>query len=292
MPFHPIEHFEPPTAEEVCRILSQYGKHARVIAGGTAIYELAKRGLADEVKQLVSLRNVPLNYVRRDDQGLHVGATTPLAVLAGSSEIAKNPSLQGLVEALHEIRPIQVRSVATVGGEICTSLPLLDLPPVLLAVDTFAVIQGENGRRSIPLNEFLVDFFLNALKAGEFLVEALIPNQPERTGSAFMKFGRTAYDFNLVNVGTRLTFTQDGTCLDARIIMGGVGRVPFRATASETQIMGQRIDDETVTRAVEALGEFKAIPQIHGDAGYKRDIARVLVRDCVNRVVERILIAQ
>ena len=290
MAFHPTDCFEPSTPEEVCRVLSQYGKHARVIAGGTAIYELAKRGLADEVNQLVSLRNVPLKYVRRDERGLHVGATTPLAEFERSSEVNRDPSLQVLAEAIREIRPMQVRDVATVGGEICTSLPLLDLPPALLAIDTLAIIQGESGRRTIPLSEFLVDFFLNALKNGEFLVEALIPKQPECSGSAFLKFGRTAYDFNLVNVATRLTLAQDGTCSDARIILGGVGRVPLRAAASENEIKGRRIDDQTVARAAEALGEFKAIPQIHGDAGYKRDIARVLVRDCVKRAAERTLV--
>lgn len=284
-----MDYFEPTTPEEVCGLLSQYGKQARVIAGGTAIYELAKRDMASEVKQLVSLRKVPLKYVRRDEQGLHVGATTPLAELAGSSEVNSDP-LQVLADALREIRPMQVRAVATVGGEICTSLPLLDLPPALLALDTIAIIQGESGRRTIPLNEFLVDFFLNALNRSEFLVEALIPKQPECSGSAFLKFGRTAYDFNLVNVATRLTLAQDGTCSDARIILGGVGRVPLRAAASENEIKGRRIDDETVARAAQALGEFKAIPQIHGDAGYKRDIARVLVRDCVRRAAERTLV--
>ncbi|MGA2461987.1 MAG: FAD binding domain-containing protein [Candidatus Bathyarchaeia archaeon] len=290
MPFHPTDYFEPTTPEEVCGLLSQYGKHAKVIAGGTAIYELAKRDLASEVKQLVSLRKVPLKYVRRDEQGLHVGATTPLAELAGSSEVNSDPLLQVLAEALREIRPMQVRAVATVGGEICTSLPLLDLPPALLALDTVAIIQGESRQRAIALNEFLVDFFLNALNRSEFLVEALIPKQPEHSGSAFLKFGRTAYDFNLINVATRLTLAKDGTCSDTRIILGGVGRVPLRAAASENEIKGRRIDDQTVARAAEALGEFKAIPQIHGDAGYKRDIARVLVRDCVKRAAERTLV--
>ena len=79
MVFKPTDFFEPTTLDEVCELLFQYGKHARIIAGGTAIYELAKRGLADEVKQLISLRSVPLRYVRMDEQGLHVGATTTLA---------------------------------------------------------------------------------------------------------------------------------------------------------------------------------------------------------------------
>jgi CO/xanthine dehydrogenase FAD-binding subunit len=290
MAFHPTDHFEPTSPEEVCGLLSKYGKHARIIAGGTAMYELAKRGLASEVKQLISLRNLPLKYVRRDETGLHVGATTTLEELRNAREISDDPTLKVMSEALHEIRPMQVRNVATIGGEICTSLPLLDLPPALLALDTLAVVQGTNGRRTVPLTEFLVDFFLNALKPSEFLVEALIPNQPENSGSAFLKFGRTAYDFNLVNAATRIALAPDGACTDARIYLGGVGRVPMRASAVEKEIKQRVIDDGVGSKAAQALGMFKAIPQIHGDAEYKREIAQVLVRDTINRAAERAMV--
>lgn len=290
MTFRPTDYFEPSTPEDVCGLLSQYGKHARVISGGTAIYELAKRGLADEVKQLISLRNVPLNYVRRDEHGLHVGSTMTLAELSEREEIRNEHSLQLLLESLQEIRPIQVKTVATVGGEICTSLPLLDFPSALLAVDAHVIIQGPKGRRSMALGDFLVDFFLNALESGEFLIETLIPKQPKHSGSAFMKFGRTAYDFNLVNVATRLTITPNEICSDSRIFLGGVGRVPVRATSSEGAMRQQRIDESAYARASEALDEFKAIPQIHGSPEYKRDIARVLVRNCLSRAAERAIL--
>jgi carbon-monoxide dehydrogenase medium subunit len=287
MVFKPTDCFEPTTLDEVCELLFQYGKHARIIAGGTAIYELAKRGLADEVKQLISLRSVPLRYVRRDEQCLHVGATTTLAEFMVAPAVVGDASLRVLSEALHEIRPMQVQAVATVGGEICTSLPLLDLPPALLAVDAAVVIQGKKGRRTIPLGDFLVDFFLNALAKGEFMVEAFIPKQPGRSSSAFLKFGRTAYDFNLVNAACRLTFASNGTCSDARIFLGGVGRLPLRAVACEEGLKGAKVDEKSISKAVSSLEMFKAIPQIHGDAEYKRDAALVLVRKCVKRTMER-----
>jgi len=290
MVFKPTDYFEPSTLSEVCELLLQYGKHARIIAGGTAIYELAKRGLADEVKQLISLRSVPLRYVRRDEEGLHVGATTTLAEFMTASELVADASLLVLSEALHEIRPMQVQTVATVGGEICTSLPLLDLPPALLAVDAAVVIQGKKGQRTIPLRNFLVDFFLNALEKGEFMVEVFVPKQPERSSSAFLKFGRTAYDFNLVNVACRLAFAANGTCSEARIFLGGVGRVPLRAVASEEDLKGERVDEKSISRAVGSLEKFRAIPQIHGDPEYKRDVALVLVRECLKRVAERAMV--
>lgn len=258
-----------------------------MIAGGTAIYELAKRGLADEVKQLISLRNLPLKYVSQDSDGLHIGTTTSLTELGRAPEIRENPALRVVAEALAEIRPNQIRNVATIGGEICTSLPLLDLPPALLAVDTILIVQGKDAKRRIPLTEFLVDFFLNALKPGEFLIEALIPKQPPDSASAFMKFGRTAYDFNLVNVATWISLTQNNTCKDVRIFLGGIGRIPVRAVASENELRGREVGDEVADKASLALGDFKIIPQIHGDAKYKQEIARVLIRDCVKRAIAR-----
>jgi len=290
MVFKPTDFFEPTTLDEVCELLLQYGKHARIIAGGTAIYELAKRGLADEVKQLISLRRVPLRYVRRDEQGLHAGAATTLAEFIAAPPLVGDASFRVLSEALHEIRPMQVQTVATVGGEVCTSLPLLDLPPALLAVDAAIIVQGKKGQRTIALADFLVDFFLNALEEGEFMVEAFIPKQPEHSSSAFLKFGRTAYDFNLVNVACRLAFASNGTCSDARIFLGGVGRVPLRAVASEDRLKGEKVDEKSISRAVSALKMFKAIPQIHGDSEYKRDVALVLVRECVKRAMDRAMV--
>jgi len=287
MVFHPSDYSAPSTFQEVVRLLAAHGKHARIIAGGTAIYELAKRGLASEVQHLISLRKLPLKYVRRDQEGFHVGSTTTLAELAAALDLEGDQALGALRDALREIRPTQVRSVATVGGEVCTSLPLLDLPPALLAVDSQVTLHGQNGRRTIPLSEFMVDFFLTALRRDEFLEEVKIPTQPEHSASAFLKFGRTAYDFNLVNVAARISLSRDGGCIDARIYVGGVGRVPMRATASEFQIINRQIDDSTVSRASEALGEFKAIPQLHGDAEYKREIARILLRDCIRLAEER-----
>ena len=105
-----------------------------------------------------------------------------------------------------------------------------------------------------------------------------------------MKFGRTAYDFNLVNVGVRLIFDSKGVCLEARIFLGGVGRVPLRAASPENELKGSGIDEQVISRAVEALGRFKILPQIHGDADYKRDIAQVLMRDCIKRASERALV--
>ncbi len=138
--FNPSDHFEPSTPTETATLLLQHGKTARIIAGGTAVYELVKRGMASDIRQLISLRKLPLNYVKADDEGIHIGATTTIAQLISAHDMISGPALRVVLEALHEIRPVQVRNVATIGGELCTSLPLLDLPPALLAIDAIAII--------------------------------------------------------------------------------------------------------------------------------------------------------
>jgi CO/xanthine dehydrogenase FAD-binding subunit len=285
--FHPTDHFEPSTLGEVSSLLTEYGKNARVIAGGTAVYELVKRGMASDIRQIISLRKLNLSYVRPEQDGLHIGSTTTISQLLESPHINADPALRVVSEALREIRPVQVRNVATIGGEVCTSLPLLDLPAALLAVDASAIIFSSTGERSCALTDFLIDLFLNALRRGEFLREVLIPRQPERSGSAFIKFGRTAYDFNLVNVATRLAFSVDNVCTDARIVLGGVGRTPLRASVAEEDIVGHVIDEPRILHASASLGEFKAIPQIHGSVEYKRAIAEILIRDSLKRALER-----
>jgi aerobic carbon-monoxide dehydrogenase medium subunit len=281
--------------------LKTEGKHAHVIAGGTGFYELARRGYIPEVKTIVSIMGLGLNYVNLEAPGLvQIGATTTLQQLL-ESKIGDSRGIEAIGDALREIRPLQVRNVATVGGEVCISVPIVDLPPALLACNaslTLMRILGEKTNTEeieTNLEDFYIDAFLTKLKYGEIVKQVVIPLEQPRNGasvaSAFVKFGRTAYDFNLINVAIQLSVDRSpqAKITSIRIFLGGIKRTPIRASEIEQKILGRVPDERTITEAAKAVFSKKVnlLPSVHGSSDYKREVLPVTIRDCLNKAYAR-----
>ena len=171
---------------------------------------------------------------------------------------------------MRNVKPIQVRNVATAGGAVSISLPFLDFAPSTLAFDASVVLVSAGGKqRILPVEKFYLDYLLPDLRKGEILTEIQIPIIPS-SGSAFAKLGRTSGDFALVNVTARLTFDKGGKCTDARLSMGAVANIPIRAKKTEGVLKGQKLSKELVLKATEALSEIEPTPSIHGSTWYKK----------------------
>jgi len=270
--------------------LKEQGKRAQVIAGGTGFYELARRGYVPEVRQLVSLMKLGLDYVHDNPADLTIGATTRLQDLLDSGFCDKD-GLEALGDALREIRPVQVRNVATVGGEICISVPIVDLPTSLLACKASLKIMGEGAKeRSLALEHFYIDAFLTRLKYGEIVKEVTIPKKTSLAeSSAFVKLGRTSYDFNLINAAVSLAVAGDEKISAIRMFLGGIKRVPMRATGLEKRLMGKLIDEKLVVEAAEKSFEKESLlPSVHGSSDYKMALLPTVVRDCIMKAYRRL----
>ena len=282
--FKPAEWIAPKTIEEATDLLSK--RKSRIIAGGTGVYELAKRGMLPETDVMVDLINLNLEYVKVDGSTLKIGAMSRFAWLLKQTVFQK-PELGGLLDSMKNVKPIQVRNVATAGGAVSISLPFLDFAPSTLAFDANVVLVSAGGKqRVLPVEKFYLDYLLPDLRKSEILTEIQIPIIPS-SGSAFAKLGRTSGDFALVNVTVRLTFDNGGKCNDARLSMGAVANVPIRAKKAENVLKGQKLSKELVLKATEALSEIEPTPSVHGSPWYKKEISKVLTRDVVYKAAER-----
>lgn len=270
------------------------GKQAHVIAGGTGFYELVKRGYVPEVKTLVSIMALGLSYVKDEGGHLHIGATTTLQSLLESG-VDSIPGLEAVSDALKEVRPVQVRNVATVGGEVCISVPIVDLPTALLACGASLKIMDQDMGFETKLEDFYVDAFLTKLKYGELVEEVILPMRSDdsaRSASAFSKFGRTAYDFNLVNCAVSLSLESltDQRLKSVSLFIGGVKRTPIRAVEVERKLLGRVPREEVIFEACEtSFSKTNFLPSVHGSSDYKHALLPVIVRDCVMRAFERSL---
>jgi xanthine dehydrogenase YagS FAD-binding subunit len=132
-----------------------------------------------------------------------------------------------------------------------------DLCVPLVALDAVVDIQAVDGPRSVPLTGFYVlpgdrPDIENVLEHGELLTQVRIPLLPAGTRSGYLKVrDRASYEFALTSAAAALRI-EDGTIVQARLALGGVGTVPWRAREAEEILCGAPAADRTFRAAAEA----------------------------------------
>lgn len=283
----PFEYFKPGKIEDVFLLLNRYKEKAKPIAGGTDLLVQIKKG---EVKPecLVDISGLSdLTHILSDAEGIRIGALTTLRDLE-TSQLLKEKAYV-LAEAAHMMAGIQVRNVATIGGNICRGVPSADIPPVLIALEAKAKIAAAEQERVIPLEEFFIGAGKTALNNNELLVEIIVPHQPPRTGTAFLKLGRLSVDIALVNVAVKVSLEFDNDiCEDVRIVMGAVAPIPMRARKAEEWLRGKNLETSRIEEvALVASAETKPISDVRSSANYRREMSRVLVKRGLEQALER-----
>jgi aerobic carbon-monoxide dehydrogenase medium subunit len=284
--FRPKEFLISEDSTEILDKLKEGGKSSFVIAGGTGFYELAKRGYIPEVKKVVSIMKLGLDYIRSENGVLKIGATTTLQkLMEWRTQVS---GFEAIWDSLKEIHPVQIRNVATVGGEVCISVPLVDLPTALLACDASIVVMKKDGSYEMALDDFYIDAFLTKLKYGEIVKEIDLPTRSKHVRSAFVKFGRTAYDFNLINAAISLSLGKDSKLDSLKVILGGIKRTPIRAAEFERRILGKSFDEKLVMSVAESsFSKEDFLPSVHGSNEYKHAVLPVVLRDCLAKAYDR-----
>lgn len=280
-----FDYYAPGTVQEAITLLRQYGDGAKVLAGGQSLIPAMRFRLAlPEV--LVDINGIAgLEYLREDNGHLAIGALARESELEESDLVRQKYSL--LSDASRVVADPIVRNRATVGGNIAHADPANDHPAVLLAYDAQVVAQGPNGSRTIPIDDFFVGLFENALAKDEILTEIRIPSPGPKSGGAYVKVERKVGDYAISAVAVQLTMDGD-RCTAARIGLTNVSAVPMRARNAEQAIIGQVIGDETLEAAGQAAAaECDPSADLRGSVDYKRDLTRVLTKRAIRQAMER-----
>jgi carbon-monoxide dehydrogenase medium subunit len=148
-------------------------------------------------------------------------------------------------------------------------------------VECFSV----RGKRSIPLGDFLKGYFETCLAPDELLTGIEIPAPPEGSTAIYLKHTIRAGDLAIVGVATLLDMQND-FCREARIALGGVGPVAFRATEAEELLAGNILNEDLIDAAASAAMEVcDPLSDAHASADYRRKMVRVFVRRAVKQAM-------
>jgi len=277
----------PDSVDECVKALAKGGPESKLLAGGTDLLPQLKNGLLKPAR-VIDLSGVA--RLRSIEAGNGKGIKIGSAVTARTLELdrAVRASYLSLAESGALVGSVQVRNLATLGGNICNAAPSADMAPPLLALDAEAVITGPKGERRVPIATFFTGVRRTVLAPDEILVELVLPNPGAHSGGNYLRHTpRRELDIAVVGVASQLTLAN-GVCTKARIALAAVAPVPLRATAAEQSLEGQAVTPDRIKRAADlAVEAARPINDQRGSADFRRHLVRVLTRRTLTTALVR-----
>jgi len=313
----------PTSVNEAVVLLAEAGPSAMIVAGGTDLLPNMKHELFTP-DLVVSLANIAsLRGIRRIEGGwLAIGAMTSLAeVAADPLVVAQAPALS---QAASLVAGPQLRTMGTLGGNVmldtrcqwynqthfwrqalgfclkkdgsachvvaggskCVAAASNDTAPALMSLAATLEIEGPDGRRSVPIDDFFVSDGVHnkKLDPGEILVEIrLPPSAPGHRGAYGKLRDRGSIDFPLLGVAVRLDLDPSGRVSDADVVLTALQARPLRVKRAREMLLAAQARGAAFESLAAAVGEqahkqCHPLPNIPGDAAYRRAMVPVYVR--------------
>jgi carbon-monoxide dehydrogenase medium subunit len=281
--FRPTEYFKPASVKEAVKLLAQYGDKGSAIAGGTDV--LAMRN--PKAEALIDITGLGLSYIKSDDHGIRIGATTTLVSIE-ESPIINGGSYNILAQAAHKVGTPLIRNLGTIGGNLCNASPSADTPAALLALGSRLKLVSPRGVREVPLDEFFAGPFRTIKGHDELLTEILLPPLSPRTGTSYQWLTKiTSIDESLVSVATLVVLDgRSGKEIikDARIGLISVAPTPMRARKAEGMLQGKAIKDELIDNVARVVAEET---EPRSRAAYRREISALLAGQTIREAIAR-----
>ncbi|MGR3486052.1 MAG: xanthine dehydrogenase small subunit [Paracoccaceae bacterium] len=213
---------------------------------------------------------------RIEDRGDHlrVGAAVTMAQLLD----ALAPLHPSYARLIRRYGSDQVRQAATLGGNVANGSPIGDNPPALIALGATLHLRHADARRSMPIEDFFLDYGRQDRAPGEFVEWIDIPK--DRPNFGVQKLSKR-FDQDISAVCGAFDVTLDGdTVTAARVAFGGMAATPRRAPAAEAALTGRPWSRETAEAAADALTrDFEPLSDMRATARYRMDAAqRMLAR--------------
>ncbi|MFP4512907.1 MAG: FAD binding domain-containing protein, partial [Acidimicrobiales bacterium] len=148
------------------------------------------------------------------------------------------------------------------------------------------VAQGPQGRRSIPVADFVAGPFQNVLAHDEVAVEAIVPAPAGTPAGGYLKLERRIGDFATAGVAVALDLVG-GSVARAGVGLTGVGSSTIAATDAAQALVGSPLSADAIDRAADLAAEAAQPRSDHrGSASYKRQVVRTFVVRILTNVLE------
>ncbi len=274
--------FEPTTLAEASRLFAE--EHAQLLAGGTDLV-IGMKAYTETPESVISLQKIPgLTGITTDGNSINIGAMTKIREVERSADVQQHHT--ALAEGASEIGSIQIRNLATIGGNIAHASPAADTVAGLLVADAHVDIASAEGERSVPINELFTGPGQTVLAPGEIITRFRLPTPA--SGSHYIKHKiREVMDLAFIGVAAAVNL-DNGTITDARIGLAAVAPTPIRAREAEDLLKGNAPTPELLEQAGEAAAAAASpISDLRCSAEHRREMVDVLTKRTLQEAVAR-----
>jgi carbon-monoxide dehydrogenase medium subunit len=288
------QYLRPQSLADALRALSasrDSGEAVAVIAGGTDLLLDLDQGRHGAVDTLVDVTAVQeMLEIRQEGEFILVGAAVALGDVI--DDVLVRSHFTALLEACELIGGPQVRNVATLGGNVAHALPAGDGTIALLALGAEAEIASTDGSEWVLMEELFVSPGTPSFdRERNLVVRFRVPALRTNESSAFRRVMRPqGVAIAILNMGARLRVDEAEVVQEARIAIGPAGPRPLRATKTEQALEGNKLDEATFTRVLDALaGEVSLRTSPHrATAEYRHHLLEGLLRTTLEAAMPRV----
>src|SRR6266436_1862391 len=272
-------YLRPSDLSEALSALSRGG--LAVIAGGTDFYPArVDRAVPEDVLDISGLSE--LRRIKIMPRYIRIGAGVTWSDLI-HADLPR--SFDGLKLAAREIGGIQIQNTGTLVGNVCNASPAADGLPNLMALDAEVELASLDGRRQMPIGEFVIGNRKTKRRPDELVTALLVPRTGADAQSSFLKLGGRKYlIISIVMVAVVVEIAQ-GSVERARIAVGACSEIARRLPALEEELSGRPLGSSLATAVrPEHLSHLTPIDDLRATAVYRHQAALVLLRRSLNRL--------
>tara|TARA_B100000700_G_C14984404_1_gene828045 strand:- start:53 stop:1489 length:1437 start_codon:yes stop_codon:yes gene_type:complete len=269
------KYFAPCTIKDLKKILKNV-KDAKYLSGGTDLsLEVTKN--RKEIKNIIYLGAIKeLNFIKVFNNEIEIGAAT---TLINFEKIIKKYYLD-FYNILKRYGSVQIRNVGTIAGNIATASPIGDTLPLLMSLGAKVILNGNNGKKTIPINNLFTGYRKTKLKKGEFIFSIKIPILKDNIFKAYKISKRFDDDISSVCGSFNLEIYKN-QIKKVKIAYGGMSEVPKRAIKTEKILVNSKFSEDIFTKATKKLEkDFSPIDDMRASKLYRIEIAKNLLLKC------------
>ena len=264
----------PSSVDDLAQVLLDEPK-ATLVAGATDVGLWVTKFLRD-ISPVVFLGHLDeLRRIDVTDDVLELGA----GVSYSGSQAILCTHFPHLAEYWDRIAGWQIRTMGTIGGNVANGSPIGDTPPVLIALGAEIVLRKGDTRRTMPVEDFFIDYGRQDIAESEFLEALRIPLPSRDTHHAAYKISKRR-DEDISSVAAAFAVrVKDGKIFDARIAFGGMAATPKRAGAAEAALVGAEFTEAAFRKAAAALpDDFTPLTDWRASSDYRMRVSQNLFR--------------
>jgi carbon-monoxide dehydrogenase medium subunit len=275
-----FDYLKPESLADASQFMVEHAGEARVLLGGTDMFVRIRDGVWKE-KYVVDVKGLEgMNDISFDpSSGLTVGAAVSMNRVSAFPAVKEHYDV--LAQAVDSVASYQLRTRATIVGNICNASPAGDTIGACLLLDGVLNVHGVDGVRQEPLSSFFVGPGDTVLDLGDIVTSIRLPEPSEDLVGVYMKHGRNkASDLSIVGVtaiGYPDTSLSSGHRI--RLALASVAPTPLVVDEVETIFSEKPMNEETIEEAARAAMEAaKPIDDVRSSARYRKMMTRNLSR--------------